>query len=180
VWEIRPATLEDADGLAAVVHEGFASYRDFAPKGWQPPDLLELALGIALRLRGGEQRTWLAEEDGRIVAEVAYLPAARSRKPVDDPQLAHLVQLFVARSHWGSGVAAELHELALRHAAGDGYTRMRLWTPADHARGRRFYEREGWEVVAGDEGLPDDRLGLELVEFRRTLLPAGSDSHVSA
>ena len=36
-WSLRLATPADAERLAANVHEGFASYRDFAPPGWEPP-----------------------------------------------------------------------------------------------------------------------------------------------
>jgi hypothetical protein len=44
---------------------------------------------------------------------------------------------------------------------------MRLFTPAAHARARRFYEREGW-VAAGDE-FHDAGPNLALVEYRRAL-----------
>jgi ribosomal protein S18 acetylase RimI-like enzyme len=43
---------------------------------------------------------------------------------------------------------------------------MRLYTPADHQRARRFYEREGF--VQRAEPIPSD-LGFPVVEYRRTL-----------
>ena len=43
---------------------------------------------------------------------------------------------------------------------------MRLFTPADQARARRFYEREGWRVT----GAPHhDDIGFAVVEYRLDL-----------
>ena len=94
----------------------------------------------------GAASSWgiLAEVDGEIAGHAAFVPASASGVPVDDPQLAHLWQLFVAPPYWGAGVATTLHDAAVRAAAGRGFTHMRLVTPADHGRARRFYEREGW------------------------------------
>jgi GNAT superfamily N-acetyltransferase len=34
---LRPAAVEDAPEITRTVWEGFDSYREFAPPGWQPP-----------------------------------------------------------------------------------------------------------------------------------------------
>jgi GNAT superfamily N-acetyltransferase len=173
VLRVRPATSSDADALARTVAEGFESYRAFAPDDWRPPDHLELAIGIAVRLRADDQLTWVAEdEDGEIAGQVAYVPAARSRHPVHDPTLAHLGQLFVRRAHWGTGLAVQLLSLVVADATRRDYAAMRLFTPAGHARARRFYEREGWS--ARGEPMLEQPLGLELIEYRRPL-PATLD-----
>ena len=172
---VRPATTADADALAETVSEGFETYREFAPAGWQPPDRLELAIGIAVRLRSEDQHTWVAEdENGTIAGQVAYVPASRSRHPVHDPALAHLGQLFVRRAHWGTGLATRLLELVVADAAERDFAAMRLFTPVAHARARRFYEREGWEVHG--EPMLEQPLGLELVEYRRPLTPAVAEN----
>ena len=44
---------------------------------------------------------------------------------------------------------------------------MRLFTPAAHARARRFYEREGWAQHREPE--LDEGFGMEIVEYRRAL-----------
>jgi hypothetical protein len=44
---------------------------------------------------------------------------------------------------------------------------MRLFTPAEQQRARRFYEREGWSAVT--EAYLEEPLGLEIVEYRRPL-----------
>lgn len=178
---VRPASYADADALAETVSEGFESYRAFAPEGWSPPGQLELAIGIAVRMRAGDQHAWVAvDHAGKVAGQVAYLAARRSRHPVDDPLLAHLGQLFLRRAHWGSGLAVRLLDLAVCDAAERGFTAMRLFTPAAHARARRFYEREGW--APRGEPVLEEPLGLELVEYRRALsvAPSGSGSRASA
>ncbi len=47
-----------------------------------------------------------------------------------------------------------------------GYVSARLFTPSQHARARRFYERRGW--TAADEALNED-LALPLTEYRLVL-----------
>ena len=170
---VRPATIADADALAATVSEGFDSYRDFAPSDWKPPDRLELAIGLAVRLRSDDQFAWVAvEDDGTVAGQVAYVPASRSRHPTDEPSLAHLGQLFVRRLHWGTGLAGRLLALVVADAAEREFLAMRLFTPSAHARARRFYEREGW-TVAGEPRF-EAPLGLELIEYRRPLTPAAA------
>ena len=76
---------------------------------------------------------------------------------------AHLWQLFVAREHWGGGLAGTLLRLALADARDRGFERVALWTPRDHGRARRFYAREGF--AATGVARFDDELGLGLVQL---------------
>ena len=157
---IRPAESADLPAVLAIDAEGFETFREFAPPGWQPPrfdDIVDLAVD--------ERAAWLlAEEDGRAVGHVMFIPAAISSAPVDDPRLAHVMQVFVARSHWGTLVATELMKALVGEAIRRGYRQMRLFTPADAGRARRFYEREGWTAVGRIEETP---LGFSVVEYRR-------------
>lgn len=49
---------------------------------------------------------------------------------------------YVVPDHWGTGVAAELHEAALEAMA--DCPELRLWVLAENHRARRFYEKHGW------------------------------------
>jgi GNAT superfamily N-acetyltransferase len=163
---IRAPTPADVSRIAAVVAEGFDGYRSFAPAGWTPPPMAEHERYLGERL--WDQDTWatLAERDHTIAGVVSMIPAATSRRPVDDPRLAHLWQLFIAREWWGSGLATRLHGLVTEAALTRGFTAMRLYTPADQARARRFYEREGWRLTGAE---PDDEIGFAVVEYRLDL-----------
>jgi GNAT superfamily N-acetyltransferase len=78
--------------------------------------------------------------------------------------------LFVREPFWGTGLATRLLARAVEEASAvPRYTAMRLHTPAEHVRARRFYEREGWTADAPPFYEP--MLGLTLVTYRRALAP---------
>jgi GNAT superfamily N-acetyltransferase len=158
--KLRTAQPEDVPALLDISREGFETYRSFAPEGWEPPHFEESDV-VAIE----DVATWiLAEEDAEPVGHVLLIPASRSREPVDDPRLGHLLMLFVRRRNWGTPVARSLHEAMLDAAADRGFTELRLFTPAGQKRARRFYEREGWRAV-GD--FPAPHLGFDVVQYRR-------------
>jgi GNAT superfamily N-acetyltransferase len=163
---MRAPIPADVPRIAALVAEGFATYRSFAPQGWTPPPAEEHERYLSDRL--WDPNTWatLAERADTIAGIVSMTPAAISRHPVADPRLAHLWQLFIAQEWWGSGLAPRLHAMVVQAARTQGYTAMRLFTPADQARARRFYEREGWRIGATDE---HDDIGFAVVEYRLDL-----------
>jgi GNAT superfamily N-acetyltransferase len=164
--QIRPATIEDAHTIAEIVIEGDDTFATFAPPDWQRPSFeSELAHARGL-FESSDRWVRVAEVGGEVVGYAAFIAAALTRMPADDPGLAHLGRLFVRRAHWGRGVAAALHAAAITAASAEGFSAMRLFTPSLHARARRFYEREGWRAV-GD--LPENPLGLPLTEYRRDL-----------
>jgi GNAT superfamily N-acetyltransferase len=162
----RAATRRDAGRLAAVMVEGFETYRAFAPDS-PAPAAEEIVEILEARLETPTVWCELAERGQDVAGYVSLLPASDSRRPVADPGLAHFWMLFVRASWWGTGLAHRLHGAACAAAAARGYTAMRLFTPAGQARARRFYEREGW-TPAGEPHLDDD-LRMELVEYRRAL-----------
>ena len=163
----RDALTADAARLAEVFVEGFESYRGFASEGFRVPSADDIAHELAGRL--GAPSVWceLAQAGEEVAGYVSLIPAAETRRPVDDPALAHFWMLFVRARWWGTGLATRLHAAAVDEARRRGFGSMRLFTPAEQARARRFYEREGWTLTVGPEY--DPALGLEIVEYRRPL-----------
>ena len=163
---LRPATLADAESLAETVQQGFESYREWAPRGWDPPEAdLHLA-GIRERLVRPE--CWCAVAvDGSEPAGQAAFTAPQAASPAARESTAHLWMLFLRPGWWGTGLASRLLDAAVAAAGARGRTGMRLHTPTAHARARAFYEREGW-TPTGEEYY-EAMLGLELVEYRRSL-----------
>jgi hypothetical protein len=51
-----------------------------------------------------------------------------------------------------------------------GYERARLFTPTDHLRAKRFYERRGWTVAGAEDSA---HLGLSLTEYLLDLRRVG-------
>lgn len=161
VLSIRHATLGDAPALAATVVEGFESYRVWAPRGWDPPSGAVQLAGIRDRLPDLGCVCLLAEDGGEMAGHVAYVPVR------EEPGVAHIWMLFVRARWWGAGVATVLLARAVASARAEGYAAMRLHTPAEHARARAFYEREGW--TAGSPPFYEPMLGLTLVTYRLEL-----------
>jgi GNAT superfamily N-acetyltransferase len=149
--------------VADLVADGLEGYTAFAPADWAVPDergAEAVARGRA-SLEDPDAFGLLAEEDGSAVGVVLWVPEP------DDPDCVYFRNLFVRSSHWGSGLAAELHRRAVDEARERGWLRMRLLTPALQQRARRFYEREGWTLSR--EPYDDAKLGMQVVEYRREL-----------
>ena len=161
----RIATVEDAGELARGVIAGVADYPTFAGPDWAPPTVEHEVAYLHELLPRDDVWCLVAESDGRIAGQVTVLPAARAGRPTDEPGLAHLSNLHVAREHWGTGLATALHDRAVDHARQRGYHSLRLFVAAGQRRARRFYEREGWTPITGEFHEPD--LNLVLVEYRR-------------
>jgi GNAT superfamily N-acetyltransferase len=164
---LRPATPADAERLSRAMVEVMEEYRSFAPAGWAPPPLDAETEHTRHLLEDDDVWTLVAEEDGAIVAQISILSATRAARAVDDPAMAHLRNLFVRKDHWGTGLARTLHDAALDEARRRGFTRMRLIAAAGYGRGRRFYEREGWELYGAE--VFDPVPGLDIVEYRRAV-----------
>jgi GNAT superfamily N-acetyltransferase len=160
----RSASRDDAPALAHTLHLGFASYREWAPRGWVPPPPQLHLIGIRERLPREDAWCLLAEDESEPAGHVALLSAG-------EPGLAHLWMLFVREPWWGTGLASELLGRATAEASARGYATFRLQTPVGQARARRFYEREGWTLHG--EPVYEPSLALDLVEYRRPL-PARS------
>jgi GNAT superfamily N-acetyltransferase len=129
-------------------------------------------------LRGGArrgERCWVAAPaGGGAPVGVVTLGTTSRAIPSVAPGDVILRQLFVARSHWGSGVASALLEQALDAAREDGYATIWLATAAGAARARRFYARAGFTERGGHL---DPALGLEVITAARPLdgvPPAGA------
>jgi GNAT superfamily N-acetyltransferase len=166
-YAFRAATTDDAEAMVAVAVEGFSGYRAFAPAGWVAPSASEELERLRHLLADDDVWYRVAEHEGEIVGHVGFLPARLSFARLDDPGLAHFRQLFVRTAHWGTGLATRLHAAAIDEARARGFHAMRLFTPAGQDRARGFYEREGWALARPPAF--DERIGLEIAEYRRAL-----------
>ena len=162
---LRPAEVADAAAMAAGMVAGLQGYLAFAAAGWRAPAAAEEEAHLRTLLADPHVWACVADAGGRVIGQVTLVPAARAARPVEEPGLMHLRNLFVDREHWGGGLAASLHAAALGAAAQRGFTAMRLFVATGQARARGFYAREGWR----EAGAPffEPALGLELVEMRR-------------
>jgi GNAT superfamily N-acetyltransferase len=156
---VREARPEDAEGFARAYEAAWDA--TIAPiVGKSLGELAPLEARLELYRAGLEQvsdeaRVWVAERSGEIVG------IAIARR--EDPLTVELRDLYVAPAAWGTGVAPKLLDAAVGSVRGDA-TEAFLWVGEDNARGRRFYEREGW---APDGATRVSPLGPSEVRYRR-------------
>ena len=160
---IRDATPDDSEAIARVARASWAeTYRDifeptfiaeFLDANYQPASLAEQAE----RAAGLEDHQFLvAERDGEVVAFAQF--GVGSRGP-------ELFRIYADPAHFGTGAgSALLDELHLRVAGRvDTYV---VEVHSKNARGRTFYDRQGFVIVGEGTLVP----GGDLV-LRRTLAP---------
>jgi GNAT superfamily N-acetyltransferase len=165
----RRTTPADSPQVAETVDLGFASFAEWAP-GWTNPGGATRPETVAERLASPDVWSLLALDGDEVAGHVSI--AERSPSPIAaaPPGHAKLWQIFVRAEWQGSGLAARLLREAEREAFERGFAHMALWTPRDHLRARRFYEREGWTPSGREQ--PGSPMGLALVEYVRHLTPA--------
>lgn len=160
---IRPATIGDADEVAAVL---VASWRE-AYAGLLPAEFLA-ELDVAARaeqlrqmLSAGSVTILVADQAERIVGFASVGPALDGARGEGA-----LYAIYVDPPSWGTGIGHRLHEAALQALREQGFAEVGLWVLRDNARAITFYQRHGWSLDGRSQidryfaGLELDEVGL--------------------
>ena len=142
---LRPARPADAVAIAEIWYDG---WRD-GHLGNVPDDLIVVRTEEAFRVRSAQR---VADTVVAVVADaVAGFVMVVG---------AEVEQVYVAKRHRRTRVAAGLLAEAERLVAANGHERAWLAVVAGNSRARRFYERSGWldegpfDYYAGSESGP--------------------------
>ncbi len=164
---VRPATPDDAAAIASVhVRSWQAAYRGIVPEA-----MLE-ALSIERRAswwRGELTEMipppgcWVVERSGRVVG-FASIGTARGNSV--GPGIGELFTLYLEPEAWSQGLGRALNEQAIVGLRASGFRSAILWVLADNVRGRRFYERAGWQADGGTMGWETPGTTLDEVRYR--------------
>ena len=101
---------------------------------------------------------WLAQQPVGIVAGIST---------ADQPDVRHLVAMWVAADRRGTSVAEELVDAVCGWARLQGAGRVTLWVADGNPRARRFYERVGFSSTGQRQPLPSaPEIGEELLQRR--------------
>ncbi|MGD7708051.1 GNAT family N-acetyltransferase [Microlunatus sp. Y2014] len=104
---------------------------------------------------------------------VGFVRVGRSIDPASTfgnaPTPGELFELYVGQPHWGTGVAAALHDAGLALLAADGFVTASLWVVRGNARAIAFYRRRGWVPDGLVRTQHEDGAGWEELRFRRAL-----------
>ena len=159
--EIRTLQPEDVDDVA-MVH--VQAWQAVYPGVMTDEFLQSLSSDVAadywsLVAWRRDGNAFVARCDGQIAGCAAV---GEHRKP--GPAVGELYGLNVAPEYWGTGVGTQLLHRAERRLRQLGFSEVVLYVATANARGRRFYEREGWT----DDGIDDvEEFGGQQVEERR-------------
>jgi GNAT superfamily N-acetyltransferase len=135
---VRPASPDDAQEVARIWYD---SWRD-GHLGLVPDELVAIRTPESFGERASQRVT------DTVVALVG--DSVTGFVMVDNDEVE---QVFVSRSHRGTGVASILLAEAERMVAVQGHGRAWLAVATGNERARRFYARNGW----ADEGAFDYR-----------------------
>jgi GNAT superfamily N-acetyltransferase len=158
---IRPGRDSDAAGYIALIGACWGEYPGCVlDVDNEAPELRALATHFAGR--GGA--LWAAEVAGAVVGMVATAP-------LNYDESWEISRMYVAATHRGTGLAADLLRTAERHARAAGARRIVLWTDTRFETAHRFYEKHSY-VRAGSIRVLDDR--SRSLEFRYAKPIAGT------
>jgi GNAT superfamily N-acetyltransferase len=165
---LREPAREDAPAMASLMVRGNSTYREFAPRFWQPPRLERTQSQWYLRLPEAERWTRVAVgRDDDLVALASWRPAREhGEEGAEIPGISYVSHLYVHPDRWGNGIARGLLALAEAAMSEAGYSRAILWTPAP-APARVFYERCGWHLDGREQWSTE--LQLPMVGYEKHL-----------
>jgi GNAT superfamily N-acetyltransferase len=159
--ELRPPEAVDFEPMMALVAACDETWRDWAPREWEPP--APQSARWVTQLGATDRWTRVAvEPDGRVVGLVSWGPARTGPEWHAVPGTAHLGALFVHPDCWRRGVASRLLAAAVAAMRDEGFQRARLNTPAG-APAERFYVAHGW--TRGSESRWHQVVRLQSVEY---------------
>jgi len=158
---LRPATVEDADGIARVrVQSWRVTYRGIFPDAFlDEMDVEEAAADwerILMAPAGGTS-VFVAEREGEVVAFAAG-------KMLDDEKFginAELAAIYVRPSAKREGIGRRLLRMVADAHQGKGANGLLVWVLAKNEIARQFFEDLGAELLVEQPYVWDE---LELVE----------------
>lgn len=171
---VRPATVEDAAGIARVHTESW----QHAYRGLMSQAFLD-ALSIDARTRFWEHGvanplpravTLVAVLDNRIVGFCSCGPSLDASMTDTTGEVA---AIYVDPAMSRRGIGRMLMDAAVSHLAGQGFRNAVLWVLRDNAIGRGFYDRYGWTPDGATK--IESIGGTEVTEARYRLDLGGGD-----
>jgi GNAT superfamily N-acetyltransferase len=155
-YEIRKATIPDAEGIAAVhVKSWQTSYQGIIEQSYLDAISYGDRLGLRKRILSTKSMLSLVVTyDERIVGFAdagalrpePYNETLRSFQK-DNLQYGEIYALYLLQDHQGKGLGHRLFEECRRWFKEQGYTGFVTWALAHNRRAKQFYEKEGGEVV---------------------------------
>ncbi len=158
---IRPWTVDDAVGLAAIYAGNWEEIRTTEP--WRPPDFCTepgQRRRISDALSRSDMRHFVILEGTAVAGTIGFEHLVRGEKKTAD------LGYWVARTQRGRGIASQAVVLAVAYAVSVlGLRRIRANVEPDNVASRRVLERTGFQLAGRcsteSAGRPVDHLVFE-------------------
>lgn len=161
---IRRATVEDSLAIARMhISTWQHAYRGIVSQAYL--DRLSVANRERMWVEVFERASWeilVAETAAEIVGFVSF---GKSRNESAVKDVGEIYAIYVAPSHWSTGVGRSLWESALARLRELSFAHVIVWVLAANQKAIRFYERMGCSLSAGSETLVEIG-GEKLPELR--------------
>ena len=109
--------------------------------------------------------TLIAVDGGKVLGFATFGEAPNGA----DAGAARLFALYADPDQWNRGVGVALISEARSRLTSSGFAEAVLWVLEENARGRRFYERDGWVLDGATDGFEIDGKAIPEVRMRRRL-----------
>jgi ribosomal protein S18 acetylase RimI-like enzyme len=167
---VRDATVADAEAAATIhVRTWQAAYR-----GQVPDDYLD-SLDIGSRTTQWQEKlSHPAPRTRNLVAEVnqkivGFCDIGRSRDDDATNDVGEIFAIYVAADYLGKGIGTKLLNEAVQALTDFGFKSVTLWVLESNARGRHFYEQNGWVVEGKMKSEIHNNVTLREVRYKRDL-----------
>ena len=122
------------------------------------------AIGRRVFDPSNDARVWVVEEDG-VVRGFAATRACRDADAA--PGTGEVNSIYLAPEAWGRGLGTVLLEGAVDDLRARAFGPLVLWVIEANARGRRFYERVGWQPDGARQPIDFDGIPVDEIRYRR-------------
>lgn len=147
------------------------AYRGIVPDaildGFSIPQRTEFWAG-ALRHAGfepdRENRIWVVEEAGSVAGFATTRPCPDDDVPAGTGEL-H--SIYLLPEAWSRRLGSALLGVAVDDLRGRGFDPLALWVIEANLRGRRFYERHGWQPDGARQPIDFDGVIVDEVRYRQ-------------
>lgn len=144
IYEVRPATLNDAQTVADIhASASHAAYQGLVAgkhlSGLSATQRLSLWREA---IEYGDPQVIVAIEDGKIVGFVGF---DRSRDKGTPATMGEIWAIYALPTHWGRGVGLALWDGACEGLQDEGCTHVTVWIPLRNERALRFFELAGFK-----------------------------------
>ena len=111
----------------------------------------------------GDERVWVVEVRGRVTG---FATTRACRDEGVAPGTGEVHSIYLAPESWSKGLGTQLLRSAVADLHGRQFDPIVLWVIEANVRGRRFYEREGWQLDGARQPIDFDGVLVDEIRYR--------------